>query len=105
MRNYPDLFTEVFSPSVQQAMFATNGETIDGMLRKAELPLIKELSGIAINDAVVKKVFLAALGRTPESGEGERATEYLEQRSDRREEAIRQLLWALLSGAEFRMNR
>ena len=105
VRNYPDLFTEVFSPSVQQAMFATNGETIDAMLRKAELPLVKELSGIEINEAVVRKVFLATLGRTPESGERERATEYLEQRSDRREEAIRQLLWALLSGAEFRMNR
>jgi hypothetical protein len=101
---YPTLFPEVFSPSVQQAMFATNGGSIDGMLRKEELPLVKSLHETESNEAVVKKAFHTILGRAPESSERERGVEFLNGRVDRREEAIRQFLWALFSGAEFRIN-
>lgn len=104
VRTYPAIFEEIFSPSVQQAMIAANSNTIDGMLRKEELPLVKELSEIENNEVVVKSVFLAALGRAPETDERERSVEYLNQRADEREEAMRQFLWAIFTGAEFRMN-
>lgn len=104
VKNYPSLFAEVFSPSVQQAMFASNGSTIDGMLRKTEFPFVSKLVAMKDNEAVVKNAFLATLGRVPESSERARGVEFLNQRSDRRDEAIRQLLWAVISGAEFRIN-
>jgi hypothetical protein len=104
VENYPDLFAEVFSPSVQQAMFTTNGHAIDRILRSDDLPLVAKLRDTAENDAAVEHAFLAALGRHPDRAERERSVEFLDQRGDRREEAIRQFLWALFAGAEFRIN-
>jgi hypothetical protein len=101
---YPDLFAEVFSPSVQQAMFATNGNAIDRMLHQEDLPLVGALRDTPANEAVVRQSFLTVLGRDPDSREREPGVAFLEQRADRREEAIRQLLWALFTGAEFRIN-
>jgi len=104
VRTFPEIFTEVFSPSVQQAMFAANGEVIDRMLRSGELPLPLQLSRNTNTDEVVGEIFLAVLGRAPDIEERERTTSYLDQRSDQRAEAIRQVLWALFNSAEFRMN-
>jgi hypothetical protein len=74
------------------------------MLHKEELPLVKSLHETESNEAVVKRAFHTILGRAPESSERERGVEFLNERADRREEAIRQFLWALFSGAEFRIN-
>ncbi len=104
VRTYPDLFAEVFSPSVQQAMFTTNGDVLDEMLRRDDLPLVGGLGGTEPVARIVEEAFLSVLGRAPDSAERERGVEFLNQRADRREDGIRQLLWALITGAEFRTN-
>ena len=101
---YPDIFAEVFSPSVQQAMFAANGEVIDRMLRAEELPLPARLNRNPDNRGVVEELFLTVFSRAPNSGERQRSISYLENRPARRIAAIRQVLWALFNSAEFRMN-
>ena len=105
VKTHPDLFPEVFSPSVQQAMFATNGHAIDHILRREELPLPARLDQNRDTEDVVRRLFLATLGREPDSAERARSETYLAERADRRPDAIRQVLWALINSAEFRMNR
>ena len=101
---YHDIFAEVFSPSVQQAMFAANGDVLDSILKTKELPLPLQLDGNPDNRDVTEELFLAVLGRAPDSKELARTTSYLRGRTDRRIPAIRQVLWALFNSAEFRMN-
>jgi hypothetical protein len=101
---YPDIFAEVFSPSVQQAMFAANGDVLDSILKTEELPLPLQLDGNPDNREVTEELFLAVLGRAPDPKELARTTSYLQNRTDRRAPAIRQILWALFNSAEFRMN-
>lgn len=100
----PALFAEFFSPSVQQAMFANNGKVIDEILRKAELPLITDLANLENGDELIDRLFLSAYGRSATSEERERIQTYLSERSDRKPEALRQILWALFMSAEFRLN-
>ena len=101
---YPDIFAEVFSPSVQQAMFAANGDVLDSILKTEELPLPLQLDGNPDNHEVTEELFLAVLGRAPDSKELTRTISYLQGRTDRRAPAIRQILWALFNSAEFRVN-
>ncbi len=53
---------------------------------------------------VVKALVQAALGREARADEVTVLTEYVTARADRKAEAYRQVLWALLTGPEFRFN-
>ncbi len=101
---FPEIFTEVFSPSVQQAMFAANGEVLDSMLRSDKLALPLQLAQNTDTGDLVGKIFLAVLGRDPDTEERQRTTTYIEHRDNHRADAIRQVLWALFNSAEFRIN-
>ncbi|MEM7010459.1 MAG: DUF1549 domain-containing protein [Verrucomicrobiota bacterium] len=101
---YPDLFAEVFSPTVQQAMFTTNGDLVDRMIRQNGQQLTDRLHKIENSEEIVKQIFQTVLGRVPDVEETNRAVSYLDSRPDRRQGAIRQLLWSLFAGAEFRIN-
>jgi hypothetical protein len=54
--------------------------------------------------AKVKELFLRTLGREPDRDEMKRSFEFLAARSHEPSSATRQLLWALLASAEFRVN-
>ena len=51
--------------------------------------------------AQVQAAFVAAYGRNPDAQESAYALNFLSRRKDRPSEAVRDLLWALLSSAEF----
>ena len=104
VQQYPDLFVDVFSPNVQQALFATNSDTIDAMLHDEKLPLVNQLEACDSDAAVVSRVFRAVLGREPDETEKARGVEFLGRHSDQRAETIRQFVWALFAGAEFQLN-
>ena len=97
---FPELFPEVYSPSVQQAMFVTNGALVDQLLGDGA-PLVQKLSGIGDPAAITGEAFIEILGRTPDAEELERGAGYLTPATP---ESVRQLCWALLAGAEFRIN-
>jgi hypothetical protein len=99
---FPELFAEVYSPSVQQALFWTNGSPVDRLLAD-EAPLIKELAKLANAESIVRESFLAILGREPDAEERARGNAFLRD-GNTEFETIRQLCWALLAGAEFRIN-
>ena len=81
-------------------MFVTNGTLIDQLLADGT-PLIQRLVEIGDPAAMAGEAFIEILGRTPDAEELERGAGYLAQATPER---IRQLCWALLAGAEFRIN-
>jgi len=97
---FPELFPDVYSPSVQQAMFVTNGTLIDRLLADGA-PLIQKLVELGDPAAASEEAFIEILGRMPDAEERERSIAYLAPATPER---IRQLCWALLAGAEFRIN-
>jgi hypothetical protein len=100
VNTFPDLFADVYSPSVQQAMFVTNGKLVDQLLAD-EAPLIQDLAKLPDSAAIISEAFLRILGREPDAEERSQCTQFL---GDLGHEKIRQLCWALLAGAEFRIN-
>jgi hypothetical protein len=63
------------------------------------------LAALAEDEAVARKAYLAVLSRPPTAEETARVARYLKERGPgARAEACRELVWALLSGAEFRFN-
>ncbi|MGI9240730.1 MAG: DUF1549 domain-containing protein [Verrucomicrobiales bacterium] len=97
---FPELFPEVYSPSVQQAMFVTNGTLIEQLLGDGA-PLVGKLVAIGDPAALTEQAFIDILGRLPDTEERERGIAYLAPATPDR---VRQLCWALLAGSEFRIN-
>jgi hypothetical protein len=58
------------------------------------------LAALAKSSDRVRQAFLAAYGRAPDSEEANQAKAFLEPRADKAE-AVRDLLWALMTSAEF----
>jgi hypothetical protein len=52
----------------------------------------------------VRTAFVEILGRMPDDAELSRAVAYLDARSERPEDGVRQLTWALFTSADFLLN-
>jgi hypothetical protein len=81
------------SERVEKELLADGGDRLVGRLRQTQDPA----GGV---DLAVR----AVLCRPPSAGEKKAFTDYVRQRADRPAEAWRQLVWALLTSAEFRFN-
>lgn len=96
---FPDLFEENFSPSVQQTMFLTNGDYFDKLI--AESPLLRDLIKLENPEQLVEDAFQKILSRSPDETEKSRALNFIKIKDS---PSIRQFTWALITGAEFRIN-
>lgn len=101
VRTFPALFADVYSPSVQQAMFVANGTLVDQLLSNSA-PLVQTLTNLQTATAIADEAFVQILGREPDAEEQARCIDFLKR--ENQPETIRQLCWALLAGAEFRIN-
>jgi hypothetical protein len=99
---FPDLFPAEYNASLQQAMFLSNARFLDALVKPAGTNLAARLVGIPDPGARVREAFVAVYGREPEREEAKACREYVAARSP--EDGVRQLLWALLAGAEFQLN-
>jgi hypothetical protein len=93
-----------FQVGVAEAMLFNNNENLlrDLLVGPGKLPArLKEMPDVE------KRVDLAVrmvLGRPPRLEEIQTLSEYLRRRQDRPEAACQQMVWALLTSAEFRFN-
>jgi hypothetical protein len=101
---FPDLFATEYNASLQQAMFLTNNPLIDGMLKPAGENTAARLLRFPDARSIAREAFETVLGRYPTPDEEDHAVAYLNARADRKPAAVGQLLWALLTDAEFLMN-
>jgi hypothetical protein len=101
---FPGLFEPEYNATLQQAMFLSNNPLFDALLQPKERNLTARLIELTSSAKRVDEAFVEILGRKPDDAERARAIAYLDARSERPEDGVRQLTWALLTGAEFLVN-
>ncbi|MFO1064747.1 MAG: DUF1549 domain-containing protein [Pirellulales bacterium] len=101
---FPDVMAEESIANVAQGLMLTNGEAINSLASVKHSELLKRLSTIDDPSVLTDHLFQSVLGRLPDQEERDSMVQYLSRRSDRRDKALEQICWALLTGAEFRFN-
>ena len=90
---------------VSEALLFSNSERIArDFLGEGGDGLVGALKKINDRGRLVDTAVRNVLSRPPEEEEARVLSDYLDQRSDRPDDAIRQLVWALLTCSEFRFN-
>jgi hypothetical protein len=108
---FPEVMAEETIANVAQGLLLTNGKTLNDLVSIEHSSYLRNLrsdvqhAGIAsARQTIVVPLFRRLLGRDPESSEGESCERYIVARSDRLDDAIEGVAWALATSAEFRFN-
>ncbi|MEN9676082.1 MAG: hypothetical protein RIS76_1978 [Verrucomicrobiota bacterium] len=97
----PDVLPREYNATFQQAQFLAHSPLLAELLTPAPDRTVTRLAALPDTAMRVREAFLAAYLRTPDAEELVQADAFLKERSDRPEEAVRDLFWALLTSAEF----
>ena len=100
---FPDVFPTENVSSSRQALFLSNNRTLETLTQSSSTNRLSRLTSLD-DPTKVKELFVRVLAREPDRAEMERSLAHLRARSESPEAATHQLLWALLAGAEFRVN-
>lgn len=90
-----------FDASADQALFLVNGSVVQSWLTARSGRLVKEFDD---DGELIDELFLSVLSRPPTDAESADLAEYLGSEDVARKTAVREILWALLTSAEFRFN-
>lgn len=94
-----------FQISVSEALLFNNADRVSNdLLRDAGDTLVGKLKTIEDKKQLVETAVWTVFGRAPDAEEAKLLEEYLGRRDDRKLEACRQLVWALLTSSECRFN-
>ena len=100
---FPEVFATENVSTLRQALFLSNNRNVDALTQSSVTNALARV--VSLDDkARVKELFVRAFGREPDRAELERSLAFLRAHSEEPAAATRQLLWALLSSAEFRIN-
>jgi hypothetical protein len=101
---FPDVLPEENLARLQQAMYLSNSPSLQRLVLPAPGNLADRLLAQEDEGARVEQAFQTILGRSPTSDEREAGQDFLIERQSRPVEGIRDLLWAIVMSAEFRLN-
>jgi hypothetical protein len=94
-----------FQISVTEALLFSNSDRIQkDFLSDGGDRLLGRLKLLMSTEEIIETAVKNVLCRAPKPEEVEVLKAFLQKRADRKEEATRQLVWALLTGSEFRFN-
>jgi hypothetical protein len=94
-----------FQIGVNEALLFSNGErVVKEFLSEGKGRLVTRLAEIVEVDELVDSAVWSVLGRPADSEELQILGQYVSARQDRRVQACQQIVWALVTGAEFRFN-
>ncbi|QDU76830.1 hypothetical protein Pan97_38870 [Bremerella volcania] len=94
-----------FQVGVAEALLFSNNERVrNELLRESNDTLIGKLKKIDDVNELISVATLSIWNRLPEPEEKAALVAYLQNRSDRRDEAIVQMVWAMLTSSECRFN-
>ena len=94
-----------FQVAVDEALFFSNNDRIDNdLLRDSGDRLVGHLKAIEDPAEAVTAAFEAVNSRLPTADERKAIIEYLASRTEDRPAAMKQVVWALLTGPELRFN-
>jgi hypothetical protein len=101
MSAMPDVVPKEYNATFQQAQFLTTSPALAEILKPASENTLARLSAISKTNDRARQSFLAVYGRLPDSVELKQTRTFLDERADKPTEAVRDLLWALMTSAEF----
>ncbi len=97
----PDVLPRDYNATFQQAQFLTNSPALQDLLKPAEGNTAARLAALPDVEARAREAFLAVLARQPDAEETAQAAVFLRGYPDKPADGVRDLLWALMTGAEF----
>lgn len=96
---------ESFEAHASQALYLTYNPSMQVLLRPQGTTLAAKLAGTKDDAELVRTAFETILSRPPDDPELQAATAFLADPTLQRPEACRELVWSLLTTAEFRFQR
>jgi hypothetical protein len=99
-----DARTDRFQSSASEALFMSNNAEVQRLLLPAGKNLTARLQATADARQLVQTAIWTVFSRPPEKEELDYLTGWVEERKADRSKACRELIWALLTAAEFRFN-
>jgi hypothetical protein len=93
-----------FEATLDQTLFLRNGEMIRNLLAPRPGNLADRLSNTKDAAPFAEELYLSVLTRQPSPEEAKDVADYLARRAADRAVAVQELVWALLTSAEFRFN-
>lgn len=95
-----------FEASVEQTLYLSNDAGLNNWLPPSGVNLCQRLVALPAADfkAISEELYLSCLTRLPTDEEVQEVTAYLADRADTRPAAYQELIWALITSAEFRFN-
>ncbi|HEX7861786.1 MAG TPA: DUF1549 domain-containing protein [Verrucomicrobiae bacterium] len=97
----PEILPIEYNASFQQAQFLENSPLLNEMLKPANGNTADRLATSENNRELITEAFKAVLGRSPDEEEIAAAKELVRARGENKSAAARDLLWALMTSAEF----
>jgi hypothetical protein len=92
------------NPTVKAALFLMNDPAVLGWIKpqgeNLAARLVTEMDAVKLAD----ELYIAVLSRVPTAEEQQEVADFLAPRGDRRESAVKSLIWALLASNEFSAN-
>ena len=97
--------TDGFQIAIDEALLFSNNDRIQNdLLRDSGDRLVGQLKADEDDQNAISTAFLAINSRQPTEEESAAIRDYLAARADNRNEALKQVVWALLTGPELRFN-
>jgi hypothetical protein len=95
-----------FESSAEQVLFLSNDPAVQGYLAPSAGNLVDRLSKLPADDAraVADELYVSVLTRVPNEEEIQDVANYLSDRAAERPLALQELVWAMMTSAEFRFN-
>lgn len=93
-----------FEATIDQTLFLRNSEQIRSLLAPRAGDLADRLNNLKEAAPFAEELYLSVLTRLPAPEEAKDVADYLVRRSADRQVAVQELIWALVTSAEFRFN-
>ena len=93
-----------FQVSVDEALLFSNDTAFEDKIKVSNDRLGGELAKLETTEAMVQRAIKAVYSRPATPEEVQAISAYLDARNDRREDAISQIVWALMTSSELRFN-
>lgn len=93
-----------FSATVKASLFMLNSDQVLGLLEPRPGNLTQRVSAVKDPGAATDELYLSVFSRRPSDEERADVVAYLEKNPDHRDDAVEQLLWAMLTSMEFCVN-
>ena len=97
----PDVLPKEYNATFQQAQFLANSPALAELLKPAAGNTVARVVALPDSAARGREAFLAVYSRLPDADEAAQANRFLSERAEQPADAVRDLLWALMTSAEF----